>query len=137
MIEIIKGSYGMKVNGFIVPVTEKDGPISLDKEKEERLVRLKVAKYVDANETAEGSAVAGTDDHKLEDQTETAGADETDSDSVDEELPAYSEDMKLDELKAVAEKYGVDASKARSKKEVIAAIEAAKELPALSAAELE
>ena len=45
--------------------------------------------------------------------------------------------MKLDELKAIAAKYGVDASKARAKKEVIAAIEAAKELPDLSAAELE
>lgn len=134
MIKIIKGSYGMKVKGLVVPVTEKDGPITLDEAKEERLVRLGVAEYVAESEDA---PAPGADDREPEDQAETGGADETDSDSVDEELPAYSEDMKLDELKAIAAKYGVDASKARAKKEVIAAIEAAKELPDLSAAELE
>lgn len=141
MIKIIKGSYGMRVRGVIVPITEKDGPISLDESKEARLVRLGVAVYT------EGEAASAEDHETDEEIREPEGAedqehnednetDEADSDSVDEELPEYSEDMRLDELKAIAEKYGVDASKLRSKKDVIAAIEASKELPDLSAAEL-
>lgn len=138
MIKIIKGSYGMRVRGAIVPVTENDDPISLDESKEARLVRLGVAVYTE-------SEAVGAEDHETDEEirepegAEDQGRDETDEadgDSVDEELPEYSEDMKLDELKKIAEKYGVDASKLRSKKDVIAAIKASKELPDLSAAEL-
>lgn len=122
MIKIIKGSYGMKVGKSVVRIDAGAAPIELDKDKEERLVRIGVAEYVD--ERAEGPAATP-------EATNTDG--ETDESENVDELPEYSSDMKLDELKKIAEAYGVDASGLRSKKDVIAAIEEAKDAPTFDA----
>lgn len=45
MIKIIKGVYGHEVGKQVIGVTEKDAPITLSPEQEERLVRLGVAEY--------------------------------------------------------------------------------------------
>ena len=37
MVQIIKGSYGMRVGKTIKPVSANDGPVELPKEEEERL----------------------------------------------------------------------------------------------------
>lgn len=118
MIKIIKGSYGMRVKHSIVAVTAASEPIELSKEKEERLVRLGVAVYVD----------------KIDNNGQlNEGADAQDDEIVDE-FPEYNEDMKLSELKEIAKVYGIDASSMRSKKEVIEAIDAAREeLPIVDA----
>ena len=118
MIKIIKGSYGLRRGSLIVAIGADSDPIELSKEKEERLVRLGVAEYVDG-------CVA--DDVKSDVQTE---------DEIVEEFPEYNADMKLADLKKVAEVYGVDASSMRTKKDVIEAIDAARnELPDFDAAD--
>ena len=119
MIKIIKGSYGMRVKKSIVPVTADSEPIELSPEKEERLVRLEVAVYVDKINNNS--------------QINKCGGDAQDDEIVDE-FPEYNEDMKLSELKEIAKVYGIDASSMRSKKEVIEAIDAARdELPIVDA----
>lgn len=120
MIKIIKGSYGMRVKKSIVAVPAGSDPIELDKEKEERLVRLGVAVYVAEQENV------------VEQPGE--GSEETQDDEIVDEFPEYNEDMKLSELKDIAKVYGIDASSMRSKKEVIEAIDAARdELPDVDA----
>ena len=49
MVQIIKGSYGMRVGKTIKPVSANDGPVELPKEEEERLISLGVAVKVAAN----------------------------------------------------------------------------------------
>ena len=123
MIKIIKGSYGMRRGSSVEAIHAGSDPIELSKEKEERLVRLKVAVYV----TKEDDAVDNPGD----------GADVTQNDEIVDESPEYSEDMKLAELKEIAKAYGIDASSMRSKKEVIEAIDAARdELPGVNADDL-
>lgn len=111
MIKIIKGSYGMRVKNSIIAVPAGSDPIELSKEKEERLVRIGVAVYVDDQENK----------NELSDD-----ADKTQDDENVDEFLAYNEEMKLSDLKEIAKKYGIDASSMRSKKEVIEAIDAAR-----------
>lgn len=138
MIRIVKGSYGMVKGKTVVAVQAGSQPIELEPDKEERLVRLGVAEYVGnveepdnagEKEDAESINPGGTDEEQ-----DAEGSDPADQDDADE-LPPYDESMKLSELKAIAEKYGVDATSMKSKKEVIAAIDEARELPDLSAAD--
>lgn len=112
MIQIIKGTFGYYNGRKIAPITEADGPQKFDPELEARLVKQKVAKYVD-----QPAAAAPQDPD--------TGAEDPDTSAADE-ATEYSEDMKLDELKEVAARYGVDASAMRKKADVIAAIEKAK-----------
>ena len=108
MVKIIKGSYGMR-RGNTIEAVGAGTTISIEKEQEERLVRIGVAVYV-----------GNTDDEQP--KPDGSGS-----------APEYSEAMKLSELKAIAETYGVDATSLKSKKDVIEAIEAAKALPAFNA----
>lgn len=111
MIKIIKGSYGMRCGSSIKAIAAGSEPIQLEKEKEERLVRLGVAVYVNTQ-----------DNEDLQDAT---GAGNTQDNEDVEELPVYNSDMKLPELKEIAKVYGIDASAMRTKKEVIEALDAA------------
>ena len=118
MIKIIKGSYGMRSGSSIKAIPAGSDPIQLEKEKEERLVRLGVAVYVN------------TEDNKGV-QPVTVPGNTQDNEDVDD-LPVYHSDMKLSELKEIAKVYGIDASDMRIKKEVIDALDAARnELPAV------
>lgn len=56
MVQIIKGSYGMRVGTTIKPVSANDGPVELSKEEEERLISLGVAVKVAANAEDESNA---------------------------------------------------------------------------------
>lgn len=116
MIKIIKGSYGMRCGSSIKAIDAGSGPIQLEKEKEERLVRLGVAEYVNTEDNEGMQPEASADN--IQDNEDVA------------ELPEYNEDMKLTELKDIAKVYGIDASGMRTKKEVIEALDAARyELP--------
>lgn len=123
MIKIIKGSYGMRIGRTVQAVLAGSDPIELGKEKEERLVRLGVAVYVDKKDDVKGQLNEGNDDAQ-------------DDESVDE-FPEYNDSMKLTDLKEIAKVYGIDASSMKSKKEVIEAIDAAREeLPIVDADDL-
>lgn len=116
MIQIIKGTFGYYNGRKVIPITEADGPQKFDDELEARLVKKRVAKYVDEQPVAPVPAEKSEQDPD--------GAPETGETPA---APEYDEDMKLDELKEVAAAYGVDASAMRKKADVIAAIEEAKE----------
>lgn len=132
MIQIIAGTFGYYNGRKIVPVTPESGPQKFDPELEARLVKEGVAEYVSGEEA---KTPEDPDTTPAPDDTNPANAsadpsdppDDKDPDDDDEALPAYSEDMKLDELKEIAPAYGVDASAMRKKADIIAAIEAAKE----------
>lgn len=116
MIEIIAGTFGYYNGRKVIPITKEDGPQKFDPELEARLVKKRVAKYVDEQPVAPVPAEKSEQDPDVALETgETPAA------------PEYDEDMKLDELKEVAAAYGVDASAMRKKADVIAAIEEAKE----------
>lgn len=126
MIKIIKGTYGMRCGSHIEPITAGSDPILLEKEKEERLVRLGVAVYVNTE-------YAGNPQDDETQQPETGAGNPQDDENA-AELPDYNEDMKLSELKEIAKVYGIDASAMRTKKEVIEAMDAVcYELPAIDA----
>lgn len=116
MIEIIAGTFGYYNGRKVIPITKEDGPQKFDTELEARLVKKRVAKYVDEQPVAPVPAEKSEQDPD--------GAPETGETPA---APEYDEDMKLDELKEVAAAYGVDASAMRKKADVIAAIEEAKE----------
>lgn len=100
MIKIIKGIYGYvdEKTGVVSPKTEKDEPFELSEEKEERLVKLGVAVYVNGGRTALPEGV--------------------------EEVPEYSVDMKADELRAIAKQYmGLTFKPGTTKAEMVAAMD--------------
>ena len=121
MIQIIQGTFGYYNGRKVVPITNADGPQKFDPELEARLVKQKIAKYVDLPEHPESPDPAGA----AAPQDPDTGAEDPDTSAADE-AAEYSEDMKLDELKEVAARYGVDASAMRKKADVIAAIEKSK-----------
>lgn len=114
-IQIISGTYGLRVNGYtVIRKTPDDPPFDVSDDEAARLVKLRVARIVEEiPEAALAEKPVQPDPEDIEDGENT------------EPMPAYSESMKLAELKEVAAAYGVDASKAKSKAEVIALIEAA------------
>lgn len=73
MIKIIKGFYGYKQGGSIVPKSSVDGPFECDKAEEARLVKLGVAEYVtEANDDTPNLGELYTDKSSLAELKETA-----------------------------------------------------------------
>lgn len=101
MIKIISGTYGFRDGNRVIPKNHLSEPFSLDKEKEERLIKKGVAVRVE-NKVPVGDAEGISDD-------------EDDADK----LPEYNMKMKTEQLLEVALLYGVDASKCRTKQEII------------------
>lgn len=104
MVQIIKGSYGMRVGKTIKPISANDGPVDLPKEEEERLISLGVAVKVAANAEDEpnsggqkpnkpaskkGKGKGKTDiEEENNDETPEDNGDETPEDGDEEETPA-------------------------------------------------
>ena len=53
MIKMLKGTYGLKINGVVEAMTSHSAPFSIAKEKEAELVQLGFAKYVYEKEYTE------------------------------------------------------------------------------------
>lgn len=102
MIKIISGVYGyLDKNGCVKPKTEKDGPFSLTKEQEARLVGLGVAEYVGK------PSVDNADD-----DIDRAAAE-----------PSL-EEMTAKELREVGKQYGLTFKVGMSKAEMVDALKA-------------
>lgn len=69
MIRMIKGTYGLKVNGVVEAMTKRSAPFSLSGEREAELVKAGVAAYVE--ETAEEKALSNM---KMAELRKTAAA---------------------------------------------------------------
>lgn len=109
MIKIISGVYGyLDKNGCVKPKTEKDGPFSLTKEQEARLVGLGVAKYVEEAPEATGKDEVGETGH------------------LD---PEQLGELTNAQLKELAEKMGIDTKKLTTKAKLIEAITAIEVIP--------
>lgn len=52
MIQMVKGTYGRKVNGRVEPMTKRSGPFSLAEAREAELVAAGVAVKVEASDKA-------------------------------------------------------------------------------------
>lgn len=124
-IQIISGTYGLRVNGYtVIRKTPDDPPFDVSDDEAARLVKLRVARIV-GNPPVETPVEEPVQPDPVEEPVQPDPEKDEDGE-ITETPPAYSESMKLAELKEVAAAYGVDASKAKSKAEVIALIEAAK-----------
>lgn len=69
MIRMIKGTYGLKVNGVVEAMTKRSAPFSLSADREAELVKAGVAAYVE--ETAEEKALSNM---KMAELRKTAAA---------------------------------------------------------------
>ena len=126
MIRIIKGTFGWFNGRRVVPVTREDGPISVDRSLERRLVDEGVAEYVDA------PVSGGAPDPEPTKAPAAAPAPESDCDGC---APAL-DDMTRAELADMAESLGIKPGK-KTKAELAEAIAEAEQAPDLSAAEVE
>ena len=104
MVQIINGSYGMRVGKTIKPISANDGPVELPKEEEERLIGLGVAVKVVANvedepnnevqkpnkpasKKGKGKGKTNTEEEN-NDETPEDNGDDTPDDGDEEETPA-------------------------------------------------
>jgi hypothetical protein len=97
MIKIIKGIYGSRVNGRVVPVTSKSGPIKLDEKEEARLVAAGVAEYVEAAEQetkATDKAEEKADGKKTDAKKD--GKKNADAKKAEESAPTFGGDTVVD-----------------------------------------
>lgn len=109
MVQIIKGSYGMRVGNTIKPVSANDGPVELPKEEEERLISLGVAVKVAANaedepnteEQKPNKPASKKGKGKGKTNTEEENNDETPEDNGDEEETLADELPEFDAADAV------------------------------------
>lgn len=125
MIKMICGTYGLPVDGRVVPKNEKSEPFSTTKEQEARLVSLGRAVYVDeVEDDAEGENL---------ESGAPIGFDETPPEVPDElpelpegvtAIPEYSEEMKATELREIGKMCGLSFSVGMTKKEMVAALDA-------------
>jgi hypothetical protein len=107
MIKIIRGVYGARQNGRVVPVTNKSEPIQLTEKEEARLVKAGFAEYVNASQE---QATATPEPAAAPEQPETKPL----------------EKMNFEELKALAAEKGLDV-KSNKKADYIAALQEAED----------
>ena len=138
MIKIIKGTYGHMPDpksGRVYPKTSKDKPFSLTPEQEERLVSLKVAKYVDGPEpdTAPGAPdtgagappATGNDTEPGGQKMAQGGADGLRDGDNAEASPVELDDMSAKELREYGKELGLTLKVGLTKAEMREQIEEA------------
>lgn len=111
MIKMIRGTFGLPINGIVKPMDKNSGPFCTSKELEERLVKRGNAVYVDSVEGVDNSAPIGFDE--LPELPEGVTA-----------IPEYSEDMKQAELREIGAMCGLTFKVGMTKKEMVAALDA-------------
>lgn len=130
MIKMIRGVFGLPVNGIVKAMDKNSGPFEAGAEQEARLIRLGLAVRV---ETGEPAPV----DEPVEDETTSdapIGFDETPPDDFDEDgdelpdgvigIPEYNEGMKPSELREIGAMCGLTFKVGMTKKEMVAALDA-------------
>lgn len=125
MIKMIRGVFGLPVNGIVKAVDKNYGPFEAGAEQEARLIRLGLAVRVEEGEpaTVDTDAPIGFDETPPEDFTE-------DGDELPElpdgviGIPEYNEDMKASELREIGAMCGLTFKVGMSKKDMVAALDA-------------
>jgi len=121
MIKMVRGVFGLPVNGIVKAMDKDSGPFEASAEQEERLVRLGLAVRVEGSEPAPVEDTTEDDTHV----DAPIGFDETPPLPEDAlGIPEYSEDMKATELREIGKQCGLNFKVGMSKKEMVAALDA-------------
>jgi hypothetical protein len=121
MIKMIRGVFGLPVNGIVKAMDKNSGPFEAGAEQEARLIRLGLAVRVETGETAPVDESAETVDTDA-----PIGFDETPPDDFDE-AEAVEEIVDLNsisakELRAIGKQYGLTFKVGTTKDDMVAAI---------------
>ena len=113
MIEMIAGVFGLRVKqpngGFrIVGKGPKDGPFSVEPEREAELVAKGIARYVEPPKVEEQPANGGTE----------GGT------KAETKIPKYSAEMKATELREIGAQFGLTFKVGMTKEAMVAALDA-------------
>ena len=121
MIKMIRGVFGLPVNGIVKAMDNKSGAFNAGAEQEERLVRLGLAVKVEAA----GSEPANTIEETVDTDT-PIGFDETPPEDFDEaeavEEIVDLKSMSVKELREIGKQYGLTFKVGMTKPEMIQAI---------------
>ena len=115
MIKMIRGVFGLPVNGIVKPMDKNSDPFEAGAEQEARLIRLGLAVRVDGEpvnaETVDTDAPIGFDEMPPLPEGVTA-------------IPEYSVDMKATDLREIGAMCGLTFKVGMSKKDMVAALDA-------------
>ncbi len=115
MIKMIRGVFGLPVNGIVKAMNKSSGPFEAGAEQEARLIRLGLAVRVDGEpvnaETVDTDAPIGFDEMPPLPEGVTA-------------IPEYSVDMKATELREIGAMCGLTFKVGMSKADMVAALDA-------------
>ena len=119
MIKMIRGVFGLPINGIVKAMDKNSGAFQASAEQEERLVKLGLAVRVD------DVATQAIPDDVPEDDGAPIGFDDMPPLPEDvKEFPEYNEGMKVTELREIGAKHGLTFKVGMSKKEMVAALDA-------------
>lgn len=119
MIKMIRGVFGLPVDGIVKAMDKNSGPFEAGAEQEDRLIRLGLAVRVGADNTSPVEEYA-----EPMDALTPIGFDETPPMSESEdEIPEYSEAMKASELRTLGAMFGLSFKVGMSKKDMVAALD--------------
>ena len=116
MIKMIRGVFGLPVDGIIKGMDMNSGPFEASEEAEARLIRLGLAVRVE-DETSDPVDTVYTDTPIGFDETPPV---EEDGDTI----PEYHEGMKASELREIGAMYGLSFKVGMNKKDMVAALDA-------------
>lgn len=124
MIRMIRGVFGLPVNGIVKPMDKNSGPFEAGAEQEARLIRLGLAVRVE-----NGEAAPVEDNTEDVDSTAPIGFDETPPEDFDE-AEAVEEIVDLNslsvkELREIGKQYGLTFKVGMTKDAIVEAITAA------------
>jgi hypothetical protein len=118
MIKMIRGVFGLPVNGIVKAMDKNSGPFEAGEEQEARLIRLGLAVRVEDGEPAPA------DEPNVEVDTDSLiGFDDMPPEAVAEEKAI--EDMNAKELREFGKELGLTFKVGMSKADMLAAIKAA------------
>lgn len=115
MIKMIRGVFGLPVNGIVKAMDKNSGAFQASAEQEERLVKLGLAVRVDAVEQQD------IPDEVPEDDGTPIGFDEM---PPLPEIPEYNADMKADDLRKIGAQFGLTFKVGMKKTDMVAALDA-------------
>ena len=115
MIKMIRGVFGLPVNGIVKAMDKDSEPFSASKEQEKRLVERGFAVYVGDAEPSTAPEGDALDDeaNELPELPEGVTA-----------IPEYNEGMKQSELREIGAMCGLTFKVGMTKKEMVAALDA-------------
>lgn len=116
MIKMVRGVFGLPVNGIVKAMDKNSGPFEASVEQEERLVRLGLAVKVEDSAPASDAA----------EEVDTAPIGFDEMPPLPEDvigIPEYSVDMKATELREIGKQHGLTFKVGMSKDDMVAALD--------------